>query len=93
MFAGEHAETAIRRALFGFSMSARQPGPYDSIARKWLALAERRRAHVIELRDSGRWKHYYTTDGLDEAMRKAARGRDAWVKVVGLPPRDTDPSD
>jgi hypothetical protein len=40
-------------------MSARQSGPYAAVARKWLALAERRRAHLIELRDSGRWKHYY----------------------------------
>jgi len=72
-------------------MSARQPGPYDSIARKWLALAERRRAHVAELRDSGRWKHYYTADGLVEAMRVAVRGRDAWVKVAGLSLRETEP--
>ena len=39
-------------------MSARQPGPYDSIARKWLALAERRRAFLIALRASGRWQDY-----------------------------------
>jgi hypothetical protein len=39
-------------------MSARQPGPYDSIARKWLALAERRRAFLMALRESGRWQHY-----------------------------------
>jgi hypothetical protein len=40
-------------------MSARQAGPYDSIAGKWLALAERRRAYLIALRDSGRWRHFH----------------------------------
>ena len=51
-------------------MSERQPRPYDDIARKWHALAERRRAHVVELRDSGRWQHYYTWDELLEALRE-----------------------
>ena len=40
-------------------MSARQAGPYDSIARKWLALAERRRTFLIGLRDSGHWQDYH----------------------------------
>ena len=56
--------------FFGLSMSARQNGPYDSIARRWLALAERRKAHLIELRENGRWERYYTdaqlADELDE---------------------------
>jgi hypothetical protein len=65
-------------------MSARQPGPYDEVARKWLALAERRRAHFVELRDSGRWKHYYTPEELLEVMREAVRSRDQWAKIAGL---------
>jgi hypothetical protein len=65
-------------------MSERQPGPYDSVARKWHALAERRRMHVIELRESGRWKHYYTAEGLLEALREAVGMRDAWAKIAGL---------
>ncbi len=40
-------------------MSERRSGPYDSIARKWLALAVRRRAYLIALRDSGRWRDYH----------------------------------
>lgn len=71
-------------------MSARQPGPYDSIARKWLALAERRRAHVAELSDSGRWRHYYTLEELREAMREAASSRDAWARVAGQVPQEGD---
>lgn len=69
-------------------MSARQPGPYDSVARKWLALAERRRAHVLELHESGRWRHYYTPDELLEAMREAVRSRDEWARIAGLPPHE-----
>jgi len=71
------------RFLVSF-MSARQPGPYDSVARKWLALAERRRAHVIELRDSGRWRHYFTRAELAEAIREAVRIRDEWARIAGL---------
>jgi hypothetical protein len=53
-------------------MSARQTRPYDSIARKWLALAERRRAYLIALRDSGRWRdyHYSSAAELDFQVRE-----------------------
>jgi hypothetical protein len=89
MLAGEHAKAPIRRALLAFSMSARQPGPYDDVARKWLALAERRRAHAVELHDSGRWKHYYTAAELLEVMREAANTRDRWAEIAGV--EKTDP--
>jgi hypothetical protein len=65
-------------------MSARGISPYDSIARKWLALAERRRVHVVELRDSGRWRHYYTWDELLDAMGEAVDTRDEWARLAGL---------
>ena len=65
-------------------MSERQQGPYDSIARKWLALAERRYAHFIELSDSGRWRHYFTPERLNAEMRKAALLRDQWARIAGL---------
>jgi uncharacterized repeat protein (TIGR03809 family) len=69
---------------FRSSMPARQPGPYDSVARKWLALAERRRAHVIELRETGRWRHYYTPEEYLEALREAIASRDEWARLAGL---------
>ena len=65
-------------------MSARQPSPYDSVSRKWLALAERRWAHIIELGESGRWKHYYTWEEFQDALREAIRSRDQWAKLAGL---------
>jgi len=80
----EHAGALIPRALLALSMSERHPGPYDDIARKWLALAERRRTHVAELRDSGRWKHYYTPEQLLEVMREAVHSRDRWAEIAGV---------
>jgi hypothetical protein len=65
-------------------MSSRQAGPYDNIARKWLALAERRQAHFIELCSSGRWKHYYTQAELEDEMRKVNDICDRWAKIAGL---------
>ncbi len=73
-------------------MSARQAGPYDSVARKWLALAERRQAHFSELCSSGRWKHYYTQAELDDEMRKVNDVRDQWAKIAGLAPQTAGPS-
>ena len=63
-------------------MSARQRSPYDSIARKWLALAERREQYLIELSASGRWRLYFSQLELEAEMRKAALTRDQWVRVV-----------
>ncbi len=65
-------------------MSERQASPYDSVARKWLALAERRRAHFIELVDSGRWRHYFSSDELDREIRKARSLRDQWARLAGV---------
>jgi uncharacterized repeat protein (TIGR03809 family) len=69
-------------------MSEPQSGRYDSIARRWLALVERRQEHFIELSNTGRWRHYYTqTEFLDE-MRKVLRVRDQWATIAGVPPSD-----
>jgi hypothetical protein len=84
----EYAEAPILKALldfcaFGFfPMSERQEDPYATIARKWLALAERRQQHLIELSASGRWKLYFSQVELETEMRKAALTRDQWVRVV-----------
>jgi hypothetical protein len=65
-------------------MSERQPGPYDSVARKWLALAERRRAHFVELCNTGRWRHYYTQAELRDEMREMIRICNQWAKIAGV---------
>jgi hypothetical protein len=65
-------------------MSERQPLPYDSVARKWLALAERRHAHIVELSDTGRWRHYFTRAELEIELNKAETLRDEWARIAGI---------
>ena len=65
-------------------MSERLSGPYDDVARKWHALAERRRLYMAALGDSDRWHHYYTREGLLEALREAVSARDLWARIAGL---------
>jgi hypothetical protein len=69
-------------------MSAPRPPPYEYVARKWHALAERRLVHVEDLRDSGRWRHYYEWDALIEALGGAVATRDTWAKLAGLAPEE-----
>jgi len=68
-------------------MSERQTGRYDSLARRWLALAERRQAHFIELCNSGRWKHYFSQDQLDDEMRRVNDDYERWAEIVGVGPQ------
>jgi hypothetical protein len=65
-------------------MSERQTLPYDSVARRWLALAERRHAHIVELSDTGRWRHYFTRAGLEIELNKAEVLRDEWARIAGV---------
>jgi uncharacterized repeat protein (TIGR03809 family) len=69
-------------------MSERQAGPYLTVARKWLALVERRQENFIELCDTGRWRHYYTQTEFLEEMRKVLRLRDRWASIAGVPLSD-----
>jgi hypothetical protein len=69
-------------------MSARQAGPYDSIARKWLALAERRRAFLIALRDGGRWQdfHYSGAAELEAQLREIDLACERFASIAGPEP-------
>src|SRR5277367_6260708 len=73
------------------NMSERGQGPYDTIARRWLALIERRQENFIELCDTGRWRHYYSKAEFLEEMRKVLGLRDQWAALAGLPPQSDDP--
>lgn len=55
------------------------------LTRKGRELAERRRAHFIELFDTGRWKHYYTEEQLLVRMREAIRMVETWERLGGRP--------
>ena len=64
-------------------MSARRHAhALDAVAQKWRALAERRRAHFLELYDSGRWKHYYGEEQFLYRMREAIRLTQRWAEIA-----------
>jgi uncharacterized repeat protein (TIGR03809 family) len=52
------------------------------IARRWHALAERRREHFADLHDSGRWRKYYREHNFLTQMHETTRMTDAWARVV-----------
>jgi len=54
----------------------------EDVARRWHALAERRRAHFNDLHSSGRWRKYYRESNFMRQMQEAARLADAWHQVV-----------
>ena len=54
----------------------------DPAARKWRDLAERRRAHVVELFESGRWRHYYSDTEFLVEMRKAMAIAQKWAQLA-----------
>ena len=64
-------------------MSARQNGPYDSIASKWLALAERRKAHLITLQQNGRWERYYADGQIAEELDELDVACERLAKLAG----------
>jgi len=54
----------------------------EDLARKWKALAERRREHFNDLYNSGRWRRYYRQHSFMAQMNETARMADAWTKVA-----------
>jgi uncharacterized repeat protein (TIGR03809 family) len=55
------------------------------ITLKGRELAERRRAHLVELYDTGRWKHYYTQEQLLVRMREALNMIETWERLATPP--------
>lgn len=67
-------------------MSARHPAQaFDDVARKWRALAQRRRDHFVELYDSGRWKRYFSEEQFLHRMREAIELSERWVEIAPHP--------
>jgi hypothetical protein len=69
----------------GIIMSGPEQSPYDNIARRWLAIIERRQENFIDLCNTGRWRHYYTKAEFFAEMRKVLRLRDQWAELAGEP--------
>ena len=66
-------------------MSGQVNQPYGDVAQKWCDLAERRRAHFVELYHSGRWKRYYTEEQFLIRMREVISAADAWAQIARRP--------
>jgi uncharacterized repeat protein (TIGR03809 family) len=58
----------------------------DAFARKWHALAQRRRNHLAELYQSGEWQRYYSEERLRSHMREAVREVEHWSAMLGDQP-------
>ncbi len=76
-----------------FRMSARLPHrPNDRLAQKWCDLANRRRDHIVELYESGRWKHYYTEQELVAALRDATQALQTWAALADTQTNGAEPN-
>jgi uncharacterized repeat protein (TIGR03809 family) len=56
--------------------------PFDTIARRWHALAQRRLDYFPELYRSGRWRHYYTEERLAERILDVIRAVKLWAELA-----------
>jgi hypothetical protein len=73
---------------FGISMTQWLSTPaLEEVARKWRALVERRRAHFVELYQSGRWKRYYSEEQFLDHLREAIRASERWAEIAPSPAR------
>jgi len=61
-------------------------------ARKWHALAERRRRHFVDLYRSERWRRYYSEESFLAQMRDVIETVEMWAKVINRTPAADAPS-
>jgi hypothetical protein len=54
----------------------------EDIARRWIALAQRRRDHLEELHQSGRWRKYYTEQSLLALKRETEKTIRGWAVLI-----------
>lgn len=54
----------------------------DEVSHKWRRLAERRQEYLLELLNSGRWKHYYAEEKFLQLMREAAKLTESWAVIA-----------
>jgi uncharacterized repeat protein (TIGR03809 family) len=69
-------------------MSAKQDNrSWDVVLLKWRDLAERRRAHLFDLLESGRWRRYYSEELFVVGLHVGVAAAVDWR---GLAPRPDD---
>jgi uncharacterized repeat protein (TIGR03809 family) len=61
----------------------------NEAAQKWRELAERRRAHFVELYHTGRWKRYYSEEQFVLKLREVIKASDRWAEIAPMPLRLT----
>lgn len=55
---------------------------------KWRTLAQKRRAHLLDLQRSGRWRRIYASEeAFEEALAAATEDEERWTRVAFGPPR------
>jgi uncharacterized repeat protein (TIGR03809 family) len=54
------------------------------VVTRWRLLAERRLDHLADLRDSGRWRRYYSEAALAADLREAERAVATWRLLAPL---------
>jgi uncharacterized repeat protein (TIGR03809 family) len=54
----------------------------DQVAQKWRSLAERRRAHFVELFRSGCWTRYYDEQEFLDVLRESIRISERWDRIA-----------
>ncbi len=60
----------------------------DPVALKWRNLADRRRAHLVDLYLTGRWKRYYSEEQFLACFRETMSMADRWNEIA--PKSDND---
>ena len=50
-----------------------------------------RSVHLVELYDTGRWKHYYTQEQLLVRMREAIKMIETWERLAKPPLKPSEP--
>jgi hypothetical protein len=75
----------IVHRVFVAAVMSRKVEVWDpgEIARQWRELAERRRAHFIELYRSGRWRRYYDEQDFLACVRKVTAEIESWDALAG----------
>lgn len=73
-------------------MSERQPAhALEEVAHKWRDLADRRRAHFLELHRSGRWRRYYSEEQFLVRLHEAIRLSERWAEIAPALPAEIAP--
>ncbi len=65
------------------------------LLQKLHALAERRRTHLVEMQESGRWARYYSQDDMNAHMKDAVEMAGHWQKMcdtVDAPAVEANPA-